>query len=100
MANLIERLVVTSNQKIISAREVDLVLYQKEQSPLSSVTVAGVIPLRKAIDELEEKLIRLAMKQYGTTVRAAEALEVNQSTVVRKLKKLKTMREDDALSDI
>ena len=89
LANVIERLVVTSNDKFISAREVDLVLYEKEQSPLRSVTVAGLIPLKEAIDDLEQQLVTLAMKQHGTTVKAAEALGVNQSTVVRKLKRLK-----------
>jgi len=89
LANVIERLVVTSNQKYISAREVDLVLYEKEQSPLRLVSVAGVVPLKEAIDDLEQQLVKLALKQYGTTVKAAEALGVNQSTVVRKLKKLK-----------
>ena len=89
LANVIERLVVTSNDKFISPREVDLVLYEKEQSPLRSVTVAGLIPLKEAIDDLEQQLVTLAMKQHGTTVKAAEALGVNQSTVVRKLKRLK-----------
>lgn len=89
LANVIERLVVTSNGKFISAGEVDLVLYEKEQSPLRSVTVAGLIPLKEAIDDLEHQLVTLAMKQHGTTVKAAEALGVNQSTVVRKLKRLK-----------
>lgn len=89
MSNVIERLIVTSNAKLISAREVDLVLYEKEQSPLRSITVSGVIPLKEAIDDLEQQLVSLAMNQYRTTVRAAEALGVNQSTVVRKLKKFK-----------
>ncbi|AET66866.1 PAS domain S-box [Desulfosporosinus orientis DSM 765] len=98
MANIIERLVVTSNQKLISEREVDHVLYQKENSALRSVTVAGVIPLKEAIDDLEQQLVRLAMKQYRTTVKAAEALGVNQSTVVRKLKKLKEMQGNETES--
>ena len=98
MANVIERLVVTSNEKLISAKEVDLVLYEKEQSPLRSVSVVGVIPLKEATDDLEQQLVRLAMEQHKTTVKAAEALGVNQSTVVRKLKKLKDMQENDVES--
>ena len=94
MANVIERLVVTSNKKLISSIEVELVLYEKEQSPVRSVTVSGVIPLKEAIDDLELQLVSLAMKQHGTTVKAAEALGVNQSTVVRKLQKLKGIQEN------
>ena len=89
MANVIERLVVTANQKVISAQEVDIVLYEKEQSPFKAVTVTGVVPLKEAIDDLEHQLVTLAMKLHGTTVKAAQALGVNQSTVVRKLHKSK-----------
>lgn len=89
MANVIERLVVTAEGKVIKVKEVNDVLYEKEQDPLRMVAVAGVIPLKTAIDEVEHQLVSLAMEMYGTTVKAAEALGVNQSTVVRKLKKLK-----------
>jgi PAS domain S-box-containing protein len=92
MANIIERLVVTANEKVISAKEVDPVLYEREKSPLRSVTVTGVIPLKEAMDDLEQQLVTLAMEQHGTTVKAAEALGVNQSTVVRKLQKLKDLK--------
>ena len=92
MENVIERLVVTARGKIISAKEVDFVLYEKEKSPLRSVSVTSVIPLKEAMDDLEQQLVTLAMEQHGTTVKAAEALGVNQSTVVRKLQKLKDLR--------
>lgn len=92
MTNLIERLVVTSNSKVISVREVEGVLYEKEQGPRKSVTVTGVVPLKEAIDDLEKQLVTLAMKIHGTTVKAAEALGVNQSTVVRKLQKSKRIK--------
>jgi PAS domain S-box-containing protein len=91
MVNVIERLVVTANEKVISAKEVDVVLYEKVQSPLRTVTVSGVVPLKEAIDDLEQQLVTLAMELHGTTVKAAEALGVNQSTVVRKLKKSKIL---------
>lgn len=91
MANVIERLVVTAYGKIITAKEVDLILYKKGKSLLSSISVTGVIPLKKAMVDLEQQLVKLAMEQYGTTVKAAEALGVNQSTVVRKLQKLKEL---------
>ncbi len=92
VANVIERLVVTAHGKSISAKEVDLVLYEKVKNPLRSVTVTSVIPLKGAMDDLEQQLVTLAMKQHGTTVKAAEALGVNQSTVVRKLQKLKDFK--------
>ncbi|MCO5387872.1 MAG: hypothetical protein NHB14_21120 [Desulfosporosinus sp.] len=51
--------------------------------------MTGVVPLKEAIDDLEQQLVTLAMKLHRTTVKAAEALGVNQSTVVRKLQKSK-----------
>ncbi len=89
LVNLVERLAVTANGKLISAKEVNEVFNEKELSPIRSVTVTSVVPLKEAMDDLEQQLVTLAMEQHGTTVRAAEALGVNQSTVVRKLKKLK-----------
>ena len=89
LVNLVERLAVTANGKLISAKEVNEVFNEKEHSSLRSVTVTSVVPLKEAMNDLEQQLVTLAMEQHGTTVRAAEALGVNQSTVVRKLKKLK-----------
>lgn len=100
MANVIERLVVTARGTTISDNEVGLVLYEKDKNPLRSVTVTGVIPLKEAMDDLEQQLVTLAMKQYGTTVKAAEALGVNQSTVVRKLQKLKELNVSSERKDV
>ncbi|AFM40818.1 PAS domain S-box [Desulfosporosinus acidiphilus SJ4] len=88
MANVLERLVVTAQGKTISGKEVKTVLYEKEKN-LRAVTVSDVVPLKEAIDDLEQQLVTLAMELHGTTVKAAEALGVNQSTVVRKLQKIK-----------
>jgi len=89
MTNILERLVVTAKTKFIHGEEVATALNQREQVHARPVSVSGVIPLKAAIDELEQQLVTMAMEQCGTTVKAAEALGVNQSTVVRKLQKLK-----------
>lgn len=89
MANVLERLVVTTKSRVISPDEADAALNQREQLAVKPVAVTGVVPLKAAIEDLEQQLVTMAMEQFGTTVRAAEALGVNQSTVVRKLQKLK-----------
>lgn len=89
LANVLERLAVTAKGKLITDDEATTALYQKEQGPPRIVTVSGIIPLKEAIDEVEQLLVTMAMERYGTTVKAAEALGVNQSTVARKLKKVK-----------
>jgi len=52
------------------------------------VIVKGVIPLREAVEEVERQLISHARKDHETTYEIAEVLGVNQSTIVRKLKKI------------
>ena len=51
-----------------------------------------IIPLRKAKEELEKQLVLRAYEIYKTTYKAAEALEVNQSTVSKILKKYREGR--------
>lgn len=89
VANVVERLVVTAKGKVITTEEVDMAIFMKEPETGRTVTVSGIIPLKDAIEEVEQLLVNLAMAKYRTTVKAAEALGVNQSTVVRKLKKRK-----------
>ena len=47
-----------------------------------------VMPFKEAKNKLEEQLILLAMDKFKTTTEAAKALEINQSTVSRKYKKI------------
>lgn len=89
VANVVERLVVTAKRKLITREEVETAVSQKEPEPGRAITVTGLIPLKEAINEVEQILVTMAMERYNTTVKAAEALGVNQSTVVRKLRKIK-----------
>lgn len=50
-----------------------------------SIEVNRIIPLKKAVVTLEQQLINLALKKHKTTRKAAAELEINQSSVVRKL---------------
>lgn len=93
VANMVERLVVTAKGKLITREEVDTAISQKEPEQGKTITVAGILPLKEAIDEVEQILVTMAMERYNTTVKAAEALGVNQSTVVRKLQKIKENKE-------
>lgn len=89
LANVVERLVVTAKGKLITLEEVGAVLGRQEPEQGKAITVAGILPLKEAVDEVEQILVTMAMTRYGTTIKAAEALGVNQSTVVRKLQKIK-----------
>jgi PAS domain S-box-containing protein len=50
-----------------------------------------ILPYKQAKRELERELVLKAYKKFGSTYKAAEALEIAQSTVVRILKRLEEM---------
>ncbi|NLS44134.1 MAG: sigma 54-interacting transcriptional regulator [Firmicutes bacterium] len=87
LENLIERLVVTIEGDQIDVEDLPLYVRREKKKSTSKVTVKGIIPLREAVEEVEKQLIKRAKEIHGTTYKTAEALGVNQSTVVRKLKK-------------
>lgn len=87
LENLMERLVVTVEGEEIAVEDLPQYVKERDVTCDFKVIVEGVIPLREAVEEVEKQLIRHARKEYETTYEIAEALGVNQSTVVRKLRK-------------
>lgn len=86
MMNVIERCLVTAKGRLIGPDALPDFL-SSERRAEEQVSVKGLLPLREARDMVEQKLINEAIRIFGTTYKAAEALEVDQSTVVRKMKK-------------
>ncbi len=91
LENIVERLFVVSPGEIIYCRHVPEKLLPGVQR--QCVKVTGVMPLKEAVDELQRLLIEEALAMYGNTYKAAEALGVEQSTITRKLAKLKEKRK-------
>lgn len=92
LENFIERIVVTSEKNCIGVE--DLPRYIRNSDAASSrtgskVTVEGLMPLKDAIHMVEKQLLALARRQCRNTYEMADLLGVDQSTIVRKLKKLK-----------
>lgn len=89
LENTIERMVVTQSEEMV----------QKED--LEPIEISGSIignklpPLKEAKKQLEKELILRAYELYGTTYKAAEILQVDQSTIA---KKLKLYREEEGLT--
>ncbi|WP_088044220.1 sigma 54-interacting transcriptional regulator [Bacillus sp. EAC] len=88
LQNIVERLVVTAEDQIINAEDVNLFLPNSYDFNKSKPIISKVIPLQEAIDHVEEQLILLAMKQYKTTTKAAQVLGISQSSVSRKFQKI------------
>jgi PAS domain S-box-containing protein len=71
LENIIERLVVVGKDDLINIEDIPKYILEKQSS------------------SFEAQLLKNVLEKYENTYRAAEALGVNQSTIVRKMKKYK-----------
>ncbi len=84
LENMVERLMVVSPGEQILLSQVPQVL-QRGGDRDRGVSVHSLMRLKDAVEEVERQLISQAMEKYGSTYKAAAALGVNQSTVVRRM---------------
>jgi len=92
LQNIVERMVVLSREEVVGLENLPLQiksLLEHKQQIFGDA--AELKSLKKALFELEKRLILTALQQYGTTRRAAEALGVDQSTVVRKFQRIRQL---------
>ena len=82
LENLMERMVVTNATGTLSGKNVYLALGIAHHS-----TVADTNDLKQAVQAYEQRLILAAIDRYGSIRRAAQALGVDHSTLVKKLKR-------------
>ncbi|WP_044894395.1 sigma-54 interaction domain-containing protein [Bacillus alveayuensis] len=84
LKNYIERLVVISQQANTTIR--DLPNYLQIESDMNSLKLEKpLMPLRKAMDEYEKSIISSTLKKAKSIRQAAKILEVDHSTLVRKI---------------
>jgi len=87
LRNIIERLVIMGDEPEITVDELPPAISGKPPRPQGqAVSVHGIMPLKDVMRQAEEQLIRLALRKYGSTRRAAAALGISQSTIVKKRK--------------
>lgn len=90
LENLIQRMVVTNSLEIFNPFISDINKQTKDDShSFNPEVIVPLIPLKKAKKMLEKELVLKAYSLYGSTYKAAKVLEVDQSTIVRKLKEYK-----------
>ncbi|MGG1659936.1 sigma 54-interacting transcriptional regulator [Brevibacillus sp. NRS-1366] len=88
LQNVIERLVVKTREDSIGTQDVLPNLFKEE--PLSrenKTVVLDIMPLKEAVEEVENQLIALALKKYGTAARVAKILGVSPATVSRRMQR-------------
>ncbi len=94
LENLVERLVVTvDSAEILPVHLPEY--FSHVGASAEKVFVLDICPLKNLIEEAERQLLRKAFIKYRNTYRIAEALEVNQSTIVRKIHRYGIVREGE-----
>ncbi len=88
LQNVIERLVVTSDEEQVSAVQITRLLHWKKAHTRAKPLITNILPLKDAMDAVEEQLILMAMERYKTTTMAARILGVSQSTISRKYQRI------------
>lgn len=86
LEHTLERAIVMSETDEISEETMEEVL-NTQQEPTLSIVCKGIPPYKEAKNHLEKLLIEKAYALYGTTYKAAEALQIDQSTAARLWKK-------------
>ncbi|KUO78385.1 MAG: hypothetical protein APF81_20950 [Desulfosporosinus sp. BRH_c37] len=100
LENVVERLVITTDEHIITPQHLPLQVYQAKEPIAESAIIdmpndnrfihethGEMRTLQEVIDEVEKEMINKALQIYGNTYRAARILGVSQSTIARKAKK-------------
>ncbi|HHW04023.1 MAG TPA: sigma 54-interacting transcriptional regulator [Thermoanaerobacterales bacterium] len=92
LENVIERMVVISEDNQITKKDLPGEFFNKEEMNNSAgVYVSRLMPLKEASALVEYQLIKQAIEEGGSTYKAAEMLGVDQSTIIRKLKRYEAM---------
>ncbi|HVI43204.1 MAG TPA: sigma 54-interacting transcriptional regulator [Anaerovoracaceae bacterium] len=87
LENVIERLFVMSEEDIIKKEDLKRVIYENSETSIPNFTDISIRPLKEAKWELEKQLVSKAYQMYHSTYKVAEALHIDQSTVVKLLHK-------------
>lgn len=86
LANVIERIIVTSGNSVISIMDLPDEI-RKWKHSVGAAMLEDVESLDSAVEELERNLIQQAYAQCRTTTGVAKALKISQSTAFRKVSK-------------
>lgn len=85
LAHLIERLVVTVEDEIITVDHLPASIYETQGNPAALIMASD--SLDEALDAVERQLIIEAYKAYGTSRKVATALNISQSRASRLIRK-------------
>jgi PAS domain S-box-containing protein len=87
LQNVTERMLVMTPEEHITPIYLPLNIRGPSHSHGGKLALNETIPFKRAIEDVERQILEQALKKYGSTRKAAKALKIDQSTVVRKIKK-------------
>lgn len=93
LENMIERLFVTTEGSVISLKDLPKKLSNLDTDFNKETQIPSLLPLKEAKRLFEKELISKAFNIYQNTYKVAEVLQVNQSTIARKVKELREKGE-------
>lgn len=99
LENLVERLLVTKEGNEIAVGHLPEYIFEGKSGYPNRVYVLDIYPLKEAVEELEKQLITMAYTRFKNTYKIAKALEVNQSTIVRKIQKYRLVSPNKQVID-
>ncbi|MFA5523735.1 MAG: sigma 54-interacting transcriptional regulator [Tissierellales bacterium] len=86
LRNIIERLVVMCLNDVITLDDLPPSLINKnDRNTDYNIVVNKLVPLKNLVDEAEKTLFLKAVEELKTTRKVAEALDISQTSVVRKM---------------
>jgi PAS domain S-box-containing protein len=85
LENVVERMIIMTEGDEITMKHLPIQI--KSQISPEAMSVIGVSSFKTTIEETEKQLLKQALQNHKSTREIAKAMKINQSTVVRKLKK-------------
>lgn len=85
LEHVLERAIIISDTEVITLEAMQNILELKTNN--KKVFFTELMPLKLAKREIEEQLVKSAYEIYKSTYKVAKVLEIDQSTVVKLLKK-------------
>jgi PAS domain S-box-containing protein len=90
LQNIVERMIVISDELEVTPKYLSDIIVSRSSLNQDKVQVLDILPLKECIEEAENQLLKMAKERFGTTIKIAKALNVNQSTISRKIQKFKS----------
>ena len=95
LKNMIENMVIVSNNEYLQINDLPWHRNDYDENMEHKIMCPRIMPLEAAIEQTERQLLQKAKEKYKSTRKIAKALEIDQSTVVRKMKKYGLSQSSD-----